>query len=710
MVHNSNNSTRLPTQLLWGLSLIIILLLLSQSVYFYVDTHFQHQKQQDLLRKNLMQAEKDRLRAEMADAEHMINEMFAEAINQLKQQSRNQTQQALSLMDSLYQRYHQTLSEAEMKQMLVAAIRDIRFFDGRGYYFIKEMDGTSVLLPIAPEREGSSLYAEQDDKGHFVTQGLIEAVSNPQKSGFSSYRWFQSDKAKPMEDKISYVQVFEPYNWIVGTGDYLYRFEHALKPRIYNYIRNIRFANSGYVALVGDDGMLLASGATPEREGFNYLYDSDPGISQSAQKMLDTARAGGGYQYYNWYKPGATHASPKLSLIHPLADHGWILIVGIFQDELNNLLAEQKQIKDNEIRTAAFNQVFAFTIIGVFALLVSLTFGRWLKTRFKRYEDDINRQQSMLRKTADSLKLSGLIVDSAYEGIIVCDASTRILQVNNAFTRITGYARDEVLGKCPAMLSSGRHDEAFYQRMWQQLNTDGIWRGEIWNQRKNGEVFPEWISISAYKDNRGIVQNYIAIFYDITQRKELEQQLRSQAETDPLTGLANRRSLMENLSRDLATKERHLTPGIALLFIDLDHFKRINDNFGHDAGDAVLIQVASRLKRCLRETDLACRVGGDEFVSIIKLSPGEGQQQLETLCKRLLNQLKEPVRFADTDIDISCSMGAAIHHQGEDSFALMKNADVALYEAKRQGRGRVVLYQVEQPFTVYPSPVGAETL
>ncbi|WP_428035073.1 cache domain-containing protein [Amphritea sp.] len=705
---NSNNSTRLPTQLLWGVFFIILLLLLSQSVYFYFNTQSQHQIQQDTLRENLMQAERGRLKAEMADAEHMINEMFAEAMHQLKQHSRDQTRQALSLMNSLYQRYHQTLSEAEMKQMLVEAIRDVRFFDGRGYYFIKEMNGTSVLLPIAPEREGSSLYAEQDDKGHFITQGLIDAVSNPQKSGFSSYRWFQSDKAKPMEDKISYVEVFEPYNWIVGTGDYLYHFENDLKPRIYNYIRNIRFANSGYVALVRDDGVLLASGATPEREGINYLYDANPQVRDSAQKAVDKARAGGGYQYYNWYKPGATEPSPKLSLIHPLTDKGWILVVGIFQDELNNLLTAQEQIKDSEIHAIALNQVFAFTIIGLLALLVSLTFGRWLKARFKRYEHDINRQQAMLRKTADSLKLSGMIVDSAYEGIIVCDADQRILQVNSAFTRITGYRADEVLGQTPAMLSSSLQDEEFYQRMWQQLNSEGVWRGEIWNQRKNGEVFPEWISISAYKDSGGKVQHYIAIFYDITQRKELEQQLRFMAETDPLTGLANRRTLMDCLNRDLATKERHLMPGIALLFVDLDHFKLINDQLGHDVGDAVLVDVANKLKRCLRETDLACRVGGDEFVIIIKLRPEEGREQLEVLCKRLLEQLIKPVCFADTEIDISCSIGAAIHLQGEDSSELMKSADQALYEAKRQGRGRVVFYCDALKASVSPSPAEAE--
>ncbi len=709
MVHNSNNSTRLPTQLLWGVFFIILMLLLAQTIYFFLNTRAQHQQQISSLRENLIQAQRSRLEAEMADAEHMIDHMFAEATDLLKQESYNQTRQALLLMNSLYQRYHKQLSEPEMKQLLVEALREIRFFDGRGYYFIDQMDGTAVLLPTSSELEGSSLLDNKDDTGHYIMRGLINAVSNPQRAGFSYYRWYSPDNDQLMKDKVAYVEVFEPYNWIVGTGDYLYRFENDLKPRIYNYIRNIRFGDTGYFALVRTDGLLLASGATPGREGINYLNGEDPQLRESAKRAVDSARNGGGFVSYDWYKPGATELSHKISLVRPLKNSEWILVAGIFQDELNVLMAEQEQKRDTEMRHVVLNQVIAFTIIGLLALLVALTFGRWIKIRFKRYQNDINRQQAMLRETADSLKLSGLIVDSAYEGIIVCDVDKRILQVNSAFTRITGYTQDEVLGDTPAMLSSGRHDEVFYQRMWQQIDSEGGWRGEIWNQRKNGEVFPEWISISAHKDSRGNVQNYIAIFYDITQRKELEQQLRSMAETDPLTGLANRRSLMDSLNRDLATMERHSTPGIALLFIDLDHFKLINDHFGHDVGDAVLIEVAGRLKRCLRETDLASRVGGDEFVSIIKLRPEEGLQQLEILCERLLEQLIKPVCFAETDIDISCSIGAAIHVQGNDAFGLMKSADQALYEAKRQGRGRVVFYHDELQTIASPSPVEAET-
>jgi len=181
------------------------------------------------------------------------------------------------------------------------------------------------------------------------------------------------------------------------------------------------------------------------------------------------------------------------------------------------------------------------------------------------------------------------------------------------------------------------------------------------------------------------------------------------AETDSLTGLANRRSLMGSLNRDLSFRERYQSPGIALFFVDLDHFKTINDTYGHDVGDSVLIEVANRLISCLRESDLACRVGGDEFVVLSKYKEEGGDQQLWQLGNRLLDQLIQPFSFADINIDISCSIGFAVHHPGEDAFALMKSADQALYEAKHQGRGRAVFYTDTRNAIACPSPAEAET-
>ena len=705
------DSTRLPTQLLWGISLIVILLLIAQSAYFYTNTKANHQHQLNSLRETLIQQQRSRLKTELRDAGYMIDQMLSGASDLLKQQSRMHTRYALTVMNTLYQRYHLQLSDKEMKQMLVEALRGIRFFDGRGYFFIDKMDGTAVLLPTAPHLEGKSLLENQDDTGHFIMRGLIDAVSNEQRAGFSFYRWYAPGDDRQMKQKIAYAEVFEPYNWIVGTGDYIHQIEQDLVPRIFDHIRNIHFGETGSIAIATQEGDLLVSGIAPDREGKNYLADLNLVNRRAAELVTQTARNGGGFVFYDWYRQGDDEASKKLSLVSPANDRGWILIAGIFQDELNQLLAKQQKNLDSELRQSSVNMVLVLTIIGLLAIVITQSYSRWLKRRFHRYQNNIDKQQAMLHQTAESLKLSGLIVESAYEGIAVCDPENRILKVNSAFTRITGYEEAEVVGNTPGTLASGRHDKEFYMQMWERLNTQGFWRGEIWNKRKNGEIYPQILSITAYKDPIGKVQNYIAIFNDITQRVEFEQQLRSMAETDPLTGLGNRRTLMSCLDRDLAAADRYGTPDTALLFVDLDHFKAINDTYGHDIGDAVLIEVANCLKRCLRDSDLACRIGGDEFIAVVRLQTEEDIEQLRALSSRLLDELMKPVQLSGIEIELSCSIGVSIRQEaGEDSTSLVKRADQALYQAKRQGRGRVVFYSNKGETNVFPSPVEVENL
>ncbi|MDO6564575.1 cache domain-containing protein [Amphritea sp. 1_MG-2023] len=699
-----DNSTGSPTQLLWGGAFIILLLLGAQALYFYFNTQSHYRAQLNVLREELIDEQHSRLASELADARAMIDQRFIEAMALLKQQARSQTHQALTQMNSLYQRYHEQLSDAEMQQMLIESLRDIRFFDGRGYYFIDEMDGTIRLLPTNSEKEGSSALSMQDTAAQRVMQGLIRVVSNPRQEGFSYYRWYAPDDKQVMKEKVSYVGVFKPYNWIVGTGDYLYRFENDLKPKIYDDIRHIHFARTGYIALMNRQGRLLASGANPEREGIDYLHHSDPAIRATTQQIIEQAQLGG-YLSYDDYQADK-HPLIKSQLIE---DRDWVLMAGIYQNEINELFSSKQQRLDAEIKRDRLHQMIALSVIGLLALLITLTYSRWLKARFTRYEHDINRQQHKLRKVADTLKLNALIVESAYEGVIVCDADLRIVQVNSAFTRITGYPSAEVLGKTPAILSSGFHDDQFYQEMWHALNVEGSWRGEVWSKRKSGEVYPEWLSISENKYADGSVQNYIATFSDITQLKDLEHKLRDLAETDPLTGLANRRMLMDCLNRDLAARHRYQSAGIALFYIDLDHFKTINDCYGHDIGDSLLIEVAKRLQSCLRDSDLPCRVGGDEFILIVKFKEDIGVEELIQFSQRLLNALIKPMHLTNIDIEISCSVGVAVCESSDDAYSLMKSADQALYKAKHQGRGCACFHDDRISATVYPSPAEVES-
>lgn len=281
------------------------------------------------------------------------------------------------------------------------------------------------------------------------------------------------------------------------------------------------------------------------------------------------------------------------------------------------------------------------------------------------------------------------------EGITITDPNGKILKVNQAFTRLTGYKPHEVIGLTPAVLSSGRQDKTFYQTMWQALKKNGSWQGEIWNRRKDGEVYAEWLTITGVYDEKGRITHYVGAFLDITQRKEDEEQIRRLAFYDPLTALPNRRLLMERLEHAMATSSRTLRHG-AVLFIDLDNFKTLNDTKGHDMGDQLLLEVANRLKQQARESDTVVRLGGDEFVVLyeaLDTNLEKASLDAEHLAEAIRDSLNRPYLLEDYEHYSSPSIGIALFIGHQTSIdELLKNADSAMYQAKNAGRNTIRLF------------------
>ncbi|MCW8884865.1 MAG: EAL domain-containing protein [Motiliproteus sp.] len=288
------------------------------------------------------------------------------------------------------------------------------------------------------------------------------------------------------------------------------------------------------------------------------------------------------------------------------------------------------------------------------------------------------------------MRQSAKVFDGATEGIIIADMTPAIVAVNPAFTEITGYQEHEVLGRNPNILSSGRQDNAFYKTMWDSLVRDGRWQGEISNRRKNGEIYPEWMTISAVRNEQGNITHYVATFSDISRIKESEDKLAFLAHHDPLTRLPNRLMLESHLNHCLQISDQQQHP-FSVLFLDLDQFKYINDSYGHPCGDKVLCQVAERLVDCLNENCLLSRHGGDEFVIVVQ---DANTEKVEKLATALLDTMNEPFYINDLSFDISGSIGISFYPQhGETPATLIKNADAAMFEAKKQGRNRYVHYQ-----------------
>lgn len=303
----------------------------------------------------------------------------------------------------------------------------------------------------------------------------------------------------------------------------------------------------------------------------------------------------------------------------------------------------------------------------------------------------LSRDITEHKAAEDELRIAAITFETQ-EAIVITDPDAKIMRVNRAFQDITGYSAEEVVGQNPRILQSGRHDAAFYQAMWSALLDTGKWSGEVWDRRKNGEIYPKSMTITAVYDDNQKVSHYVAVFTDISQRKQSEQEIHQLAFYDPLTHLPNRRLLMDRLRQAMAVSTRSGGHG-ALLFLDLDNFKMVNDTQGHAVGDLLLIEVARRLLTCVREGDSVARLSGDEFVVVLEdLSgqPDEAATQAELVAEKIRNELNQPYALKDYEYRTTSSIGISLFHGHLESMDdVFKHADVAMYQAKAAGRNAI---------------------
>jgi diguanylate cyclase (GGDEF)-like protein/PAS domain S-box-containing protein len=287
-------------------------------------------------------------------------------------------------------------------------------------------------------------------------------------------------------------------------------------------------------------------------------------------------------------------------------------------------------------------------------------------------------------------RLWSSVLEQSGEGIMICDSQRKILLVNAAFERLTGFAAAEAIGQSPAILRSGRQSAEFYAQMWNALTSTGYWSGEIWNRRKNGELYIEWLSVSVVRDKQGAISHYVGIFADISERKSAADRIQHFAQYDLLTELPNRVLLLDRLEQLIAASQRS-TRRAAVMFLDLDRFKEINDSMGHDAGDLLLQVVAQRITGCVRQSDTVARMGGDEFV--VLLTEIDGADSVAKVAQKILCAVRAPLTLKEQDLSISASIGIALFpDDGISAGDLLRNADAAMYRAKNGGRNAFNFY------------------
>ena len=324
----------------------------------------------------------------------------------------------------------------------------------------------------------------------------------------------------------------------------------------------------------------------------------------------------------------------------------------------------------------------------------------FLVVRFPLFDDDgaitgVCYQATDIteRKHAEEqLRLAARVFDRAAEGVLVTDINQRVLTVNDAFVKVTGYGREDIVGKTPQLLSSGKHLPIFYSDMWEKINAQGWWQGEIWNRKKDGELYLEWLSINTVKDQAGAVVNYVAMFSDITQVRESQNRIEFLATHDDLTGLPNRTLFNDRLRLALARAGRS-KENLAILFLDLDNFKVVNDTLGHNIGDELLKQAAQRLLDCVRVQDTVARMGGDEFVILLESSE---RHEAAMTAHRLINAISMSYSLNDHECFVSASIGISMFPKdATDPTGLMRNADAAMYRAKDQGKNSYQFFTID---------------
>ncbi|WP_296445331.1 sensor domain-containing diguanylate cyclase [Rhodoferax sp. UBA5149] len=359
-----------------------------------------------------------------------------------------------------------------------------------------------------------------------------------------------------------------------------------------------------------------------------------------------------------------------------LDDHPLVVVVGL--DTKSILAPIEVQIEHGRQVSAIGSSMIVAGMLFVVGLLLHTS-----------------RQQRKISENEAALQISKAAFEAASEGMMVTDAENRILMVNPAFSQITGYTEQDVIGQRPSVLSSGHQDRDFYATLWRALNTHGHWEGEVTNRHKNGQLYIEWLKISVIDRDDPVRRRHVAVISDITVRKRGEEIVWRRANYDELTGLPNRRMFIDRLKQTLGRAARH-GYCLAVLFIDLDEFKPVNDRYGHQTGDELLKQVASRMDLCLREEDTVARQGGDEFV--VMLATVHSEREALAVAEKLLAALHGPFEIDGHMINIGASIGVALFPQhGETADILVEKADAAMYTAKGAGRHAVRLYSAELP-------------
>lgn len=538
----------------------VLLMTLGLVVYESLRVHKLILEQQQEAQEVKLERYRQRLKYEAESMQDNLLYRFNKAEMLVREMSREQVDAAHAIATNIYISAKDWLPEEQIKTLIVEALRDIRFFQDRGYIFVDGMDGECILLPTDPKLEGSSQLDKRDDAGNYLVRGLIEAASNPAKRGYTSYRWYRPDLPEQMAEKIAYVRQFEPYNWLIGGGDYIYQVENDLRNEVLARIESLKLPHDGYLVVLDKEGRLFTSSSSAKDVGLLPEELTNPHQQALVNSLLKLAEQGGGPIEYKWHRPGYEGLYTKLAYVVKSPETSWVLVATGYRAAVLDDEAIAKNWFSSFIEELPV-LLWPLLVIGLITLLAALIYARWLGRLLKHYQLNITEQQGRL----------------------------------------------QVL-----------------------------------------------------------------------------------AERDPLTDLPNRWLMRQELMRamDKAVLGKYK---LALIVIDIDRFKNINDSLGHALGDKVLQELGKRMEACVEQKSFVARMGGDEFVLLIE--PVSNYKALANLAQSLLKQINKPIIIEGHRLVMTASIGVALYPEhGINQDTLLRHADIAMYQAKARGRNRYCFY------------------
>ena len=443
---------------LTGIVVVVCVLVLGLGFFFIRQITEEYEDSIQALEAQQIQQSQDLLTRQIETAKGFLASLRQHTEEVLKADIREQVDEAHAMAEAIYTQEKGKRSDAEIKRLIVEALRPLRFFhQAKGYFFIDGMNGDCVLLPIAPAREGGSLLENRDDTGHAIMPGLIEAARQPVGEGYSRYRWYAPGNPKQMADKIAYVRRFEPFDWLIGTGQYVSDVEAVLKEEALDRLRSFRFGKdgAGYIVVLDKDEHILVSPSRPWNEG-KTIADLPPEQRIAGRPILEQGRKGDGFIRYDWARHGGEGPlSPKLTYVSRMDDWGWTLAAGLYLDDIAAATAERRAALARSIKAKRHITLFALALGVAVALGIGLAFSRLTASLIGRYKQDLTRQTDELRKSARDLFLINSMVESSAEMIFLADGDWTLIYANPFVLQQLGRNADEMIGhKTPELAAA----------------------------------------------------------------------------------------------------------------------------------------------------------------------------------------------------------------------------------------------------------------